>query len=153
MSEGRSGSKGTLPRVDVTSAPSRLPWWLSLMVVLGALLMATGGVIALVHPAMLVPPNDEINHAVHIYAGYLASRNLALAIMLLAMLGLRARDALSTLMVLTAVIQLLDACIDCTEGRWAIVPGVLIFGLVFFIGAARINGYPFWRRGAWQQKL
>ena len=33
---------------------------------------------------MLVSPHDEINDAVHIYAGYLASRNMALAVMLIA---------------------------------------------------------------------
>ncbi len=63
----------------------------SIIIVLGALLMAIGAVIALLHPAMLVSPHDEINGAVHIYAGYFASRNAALAIMLLALLVLRAR--------------------------------------------------------------
>jgi hypothetical protein len=127
-----------------------IPWWLQLAVIVSALLMAAGGVIALVHPAMLVSPQDEINGAVHIYAGYLASRNLVLATMLLAMLSLRARDALSHLMVLTAFIQIADACIDGVEGRWPIAPGVLVFGVVFFLGAARLRGYPFWKRQAWE---
>lgn len=112
--------------------------------------MAAGGVIALVHPAMLVSPRDEINGAVRIYAGYLASRNLVLATMLLAMLTLRARHALSHFMVLTAFIQVIDVCIDCVEGRWAVVPGVLIFGLVFFLAATRLRGFPFWRPEAWE---
>jgi hypothetical protein len=98
---------------------------------------------------MLVSPHDEINGAVHVYAGYLASRNLALATMLLAMLTLRARGALGNLMVLTAFIQFLDAGIDCMERRWAVVPGVLIFGLIFFIAGTRIGGFPFWTRQAW----
>jgi len=121
------------------------------MVFLGALLMITGALIALLHPALLVSPHDEINAAVHTYAGYLASRNLGLAIMLLAAMSLRAKGTLNTLMLLSAFIQLLDAGIDCVEGRWVIVPGVVLIGLLFFVGSARLSGYPIWRIEAWRQ--
>jgi uncharacterized membrane protein len=66
-------------------------------------------------------------------------------------------DALPThghskyLILLTAFIQLLDAAVDCMEGRWIIVPGVLIFGLLFFFASARLSGHPFWRKEAWSQ--
>ena len=84
MSEYGSGNKdilsSTRPSLNGNAA---LPWWLRTIVVVGALLMATGAFIALLHPVLLVSPHDEINGAVHIYAGYLASRNLGLAIMLL----------------------------------------------------------------------
>jgi hypothetical protein len=76
-------------------------------VIVGALLMAAGGIIALLKPAMLVSPDDQINRAAHVYAGYLVSRNLALAVMLLVALVMPARRMLSCLMVLTAIIQLL----------------------------------------------
>jgi hypothetical protein len=98
---------------------------------------------------MLVSPHDTINGAVHIYAGYLASRNMAMAALLIVLLYLRARHALANLMVLVAFVQVLDACMDCVEGRWMIAPGVLLFGLVFSIGAMRLSGYPFWRLEAW----
>lgn len=114
--------------------------------------MAAGGFIALIHPAMLVSPDAEINGAVRVYAGYLVSRNLALAIMLLVMLGLRARVALSSLMVLTAFIQLVDAGMDFVEGRWRLMPGVLVFAIVFFLGAARLSGQPFWKFAAWRDE-
>jgi hypothetical protein len=138
------------PAVLRTNSTASLPWWLSGSVILGALLMATGGMIALLKPAMLVSPNAEISSAVRVYAGYLVARNIALAVMLLVMLGVRARNALSTLMVLTAFIQLLDAGMDCMEGRWTLVPGVLIFAAVFFLGAARLSGQPFWNLAAWR---
>jgi len=127
-----------------------IPSWVRIAVVIGALLMATGGVIAMINPAMLVSPGDQINGAAHIYAGYLASRNLCLALMLLAVMAIRANNALSNLMVLTAFIQVVDAGIDCVEGRWPVVPGVLVFGLVFFLGAARLSGHPFWKVQAWR---
>ena len=63
-------------------------WWPRVVVLFGVVLTAMGAVIALVHPAMLVSPHDEINGAVHIYAGYLAARNFALAGMLLVLIAM-----------------------------------------------------------------
>ena len=152
MSEYGSGNKGILSSARPSlNGNAALPWWLRTIVVVGALLMVTGAFIALLHPALLVSPHDEINGAVHIYAGYLASRNLGLAIMLLVAMSLRDRAMLNTLILLTAFIQMLDAGIDCVEGRWAIVPGVVVFGLLFFAGSAWLSGYPFWRMEAWRQ--
>jgi hypothetical protein len=127
----------------------RLPWWVVLEVLLGALLLCAGAFIALLHPAMLVSSSDTINGAVHVYAGYLASRNLALAFILVSALTLQARRSLGALMVLIALVQALDACMDCAEGRWMIAPGVVVFAVAFLFGAARVSGNPFWRRSAW----
>ena len=125
-----------------------IPPWVDTVIVIGALLMVAGGVIALVNPAILAPPRDPINGAVHIYAGYLASRNLCIAAVLLALLVIRSR-ALGQIVLLTALIQIVDAGMDCVEGRWPIVPGVLLLGLLFFFAAARLSGHPFWRAAAW----
>jgi hypothetical protein len=130
-------------------AAAPIAWWLRAVVILGALLMATGAVLALIRPAMLVSSHDEINGAVHIYAGYLASRNMALAIMLITFLSLSAKRALSNLMFLVALIQLLDACIDIAEHRWPIVPGVIVLGLIFLFGASRLSNYPVWKSEFW----
>jgi hypothetical protein len=119
--------------------------------VLAAVLLAAGAGIALVNPSMLVSPHDAINEAVRIYAGYFAARNLALAILLLLLLALRARVALSSLMMVAGLIQFLDAVIDGTEGRWVIVPGVVVLGIIFLIGSARISGHPFWKIEAWRR--
>jgi hypothetical protein len=153
MTERDSGIKGVVSRTSLSSSEgdASFPWWLSTVVVLGAVLMATGALIAILRPGLLASPQDDINSAVHVYAGYLFSRNLALATMLLVALGLRQKRILNTLIVLTAFIQMLDACLDFVEGRWAIVPGVVIFGLVFFIASWRLSGYPFWRIEAWRK--
>jgi hypothetical protein len=132
-------------------ATNLFPWWLQTIVLVGALLMAAGALIALLNPAMLVSPHDEINSAVHIYAGYLFSRNAALAILLVTSLLFRSKGTLNTLILLTAFIQLLDAAVDCIEGRWVIVPGVVLFGLLFLLASARLSGHQFWRKQAWSQ--
>jgi len=127
----------------------KISWWVAVAILLGAVLMATGAVLALVHPATLVSPHDQINSAVRVYAGYLTVRNGALAVMLIVLLAIRARRALGNLMVLVALIQILDAVMDSFEARWTLVPGVLVFAVVFLIAAARLSGYPFWRSEAW----
>jgi hypothetical protein len=127
-----------------------LPKWLPLIVIPGALLLGAGAIIALVNPAMLASPGIAINGAVHVYAGYLVARNLALAVLLLVTLSMGARRSLSTLMVLTALIQFFDAAMDMMEGRWQLIPGVVVFAVVFLFGAARITGAPIWRAAAWR---
>jgi hypothetical protein len=97
--------------------------------------MGVGAVIALVKPGMLLGPGDLVTAGVQVYAGYVVSRNLSLAIMLLSLLFTRARHMLLGMMLLTALIQTLDAVLDAFEGRWSIVPGVLVFAAVFFLGA------------------
>jgi hypothetical protein len=133
----------------VSPQPSSIPWWVSALVVVGALLNAAGAILAVARPSMLVSPHDEINTAVHVYAGYLFSRDLAQALLLIALLTMGARRALSNLMILVGLIQLFDFCVDCAEARWTVAPGVLIFGILFLLAAARLSGYPFWKREAW----
>ena len=145
--------RGKYPVARDCASPDQsraISWWLGAIVILGAALTAMGAVIALIHPAMLVSRHDEINGAVRIYAGYLVARNLAIAIMLVGMLLLGARRALANFMALVGLTQILDACMDVAEGRWTIAPGVLVFGLVFLIGAAKLCGSPFWSRRAWR---
>lgn len=125
-----------------------LPRWLAVIVVPGALLLAAGAIIALVNPAMLA--GGEVNGAVHVYAGYLAARNFALALLLIIALCVGARRALGTLMVLTAVIEVLDAVMNAFEGRWSLIPGVLVIAAAFLFGAARVTGYSFWTLAAWR---
>ncbi len=128
-----------------------LPWWLIAIVIVGSVLMIAGAGFALLRPEMLLSPGQPITEGVRVYAGYLVSRNLALGLMLLAALVLRARGALGTLMLLYAFVQLLDIGNDAIEGRWGIVPAIAILGLLFLFGAARLSGRSFWSATAWRQ--
>jgi hypothetical protein len=116
------------------------PAWLYVSVIAGAMLMGLGGVIALVKPGLLLGPGEVISSGVRVYAGYLVSRNLAMAGMLLMLLFLRSRQMLIGMMLLTGLIQMFDAVLDGFEGRWPIVPGVVVFAVVFFLGAQRLSG-------------
>jgi hypothetical protein len=152
MSEYAGTSKIISPKsFRSPSGRSTLPWWLNAVVVLGALLMIMGGLIALLQPSRLVSTRDDITGAVRVYAGYFAARALVLAIFLLVAVILRAKEILNTLMLLTAFVQVADTIVDCLEGRWIVLPGVFVVGLLFFVGSARLSGHPFWRIEAWRQ--
>ena len=116
-----------------------LPFWIKAVVFTGALLFAAGAIIAMIRPEMLAPAHGEINSAAHVYAGYFVSRNLALAVMLFAALITDARQALSGLMILAALVQFLDAGFDAAEGRLILIPGVILLGALFSLAAAKLR--------------
>jgi hypothetical protein len=137
---------------DTKSDPLKVvtrSWWAGMIAAVGALLLAAGGFIALTHPGMLVAPDDAVKGAVRVYANYFASRNLALALLIAVLLLMGARRSLGSMLVLTALIQVLDACLDVMDGRLSLVPGVLVLGIAFLLAAARLSGSPFWKRSAW----
>lgn len=126
-----------------------LPGWTIGVAVVSAMLMAAGGIIALVRPEMLVSSGAAISDGVRIYAGYLVSRNIAVAAFLLITLALKARRALANFMFLAGVIQVFDATLDCFEGRWPLAPGIVLIGAALFMAASRVSGQPFWKRSFW----
>jgi hypothetical protein len=136
MSAFQSG-KSVQTNSSVTKQQPAISWLPKVIAVLGALLLIAGALIALFHPVMLVPPYDEINGAVHIYAGYLASRNLAMAVMLLVALAVPAKRWLNNLLLLLSLVQFLDAVIDVVEGRWPVAIGVMLLALVFLFAFFR----------------
>ena len=117
---------------------ARTPGWVTAIVVVGALLMVVGALLAVLRPAQLLAPGDVVTGGVRVYAGYLFSRNLALGLLLVVMLRLRAWGAMRGLMVLYAAVQFLDAIVDAIEGRWVIVPVIVVLGVLFAVGATRV---------------
>ena len=83
MSEFESGTERVEARLRFHGENHAIRWFPKATSILGAILLTAGACIALLRPVMLASPHDEINGAVHIYAGYLASRNFSLAIALL----------------------------------------------------------------------
>jgi hypothetical protein len=129
VSEFEPGTESVEAKLRFPGENDTIRWFPRATVILGAILLTAGAGIALFRPAMLASSHDEINGAVHIYAGYLASRNFSLAIALLVTLLTGARRALNSFLLLVAMVQLLDAVMDCVEGRWPIVPGVTLLAL------------------------
>ncbi|HYX50346.1 MAG TPA: hypothetical protein VE843_11420 [Ktedonobacteraceae bacterium] len=129
----------------------RIPLWVSIAVILGALLTVTGAIISKVDPTLLTN-SSPMTDAARVYADYMFARNLPLAIMLLFLLAVKARQMLAGFMVLTALIQLVDVINDLARGAFLLVPGLLIFAVVFLIGAWQLFGQAIWHIDAWREK-
>ncbi len=129
----------------------RIPLWVSIVVILGALLTATGAVISKVDPTLLTN-GSSMTDAARVYADYLFARNLPLAVMLLFLLAVKARRMLAGFMVLTAFIQLVDVINDLARGAFLLVPGLIIFATVFLIGAWKLFGQAIWHLDVWREK-
>ncbi len=129
-----------------------IPLWVSIVVILGALLTATGAIISKVDPTLLTN-GSPMTDAARVYADYLFARNLPLAVMLLFLLAVKARRMLAGFMVLTAFIQLVDVINDLARGAFLLVPGLIIFSIVFLIGAWQLFGQAIWQIDAWRERI
>jgi hypothetical protein len=127
-----------------------IPLWISIVVILGALLITTGAVISKLDPTLLTN-GSPMTDAARVYADYLFARNLPLAVMLPFLLAMRARRMLAGFMVLTAFIQLVDVINDLARGAFLLVPGLLVFATVFLIGAWQLFGQAIWHIDAWRE--
>ena len=127
----------------------RFPLWVSIVVILGVLLTLTGAVISKVDPTFLTN-GSPVTDAVRIYADYMFARNLSLAVMLLLLLVVRARRMLAGFMVLIALIQIVDVVDDLVRGEFLLVPGLLLFAIIFLLGAGRLFGQAIWHVDTWR---
>jgi hypothetical protein len=130
---------------------ARIPLWVSIVVIIGALLSAVGAVISKVDPILLTNGNP-ITDATRVYADYMFARSLVLAGMLLFLLALRARHMLAGFMVLIALIQIVDVIDDLARGAFLLAPGLLVFAIIFLLGAWRLFGQGIWRIDAWRDR-
>jgi hypothetical protein len=127
-----------------------IPWWVSIIVILGTVLIVAGAVISKVAPTILTN-GSPMTEAARVYADYLFARNLALAIMLLLLLTIRARQMLAGFMVLIALIQVIDVINDLSRGAFLLAPGLLVLAIVFLAGAWRLFGEAPWHIDAWRK--
>ncbi len=138
--EGKQASRSTwYPRAHV-----------KVIVLFGVVLLAFGAFLALFKPMLIVGKGEQMNNSARVFAGYLFSRNSALAALLAGAFALRARTLLAGFVALTALIQFVDAAVDCYEQRWAIVPIVVLLGVAFLFAAGSILGRPVWNLKAWR---
>jgi hypothetical protein len=127
----------------------RMPVWVGLVVILGALLFLVGAVLSKVNPTLLTN-NSPMTDAARVYADYTFARDLAIAVVLLLLLLVRARRILAGVMVLVALIQLMDIMNDLARGTLILLPGLLLFAVVFLIGARQVFGRPLWQAATWR---
>ncbi len=145
MTKNSLQSNGSAKADDLKTPQSvvRIPPWVFIVVILGATLAATGAVIGKVDPTLLTNGSPMTDSA-RVYADYMFARNFSLAVMLLLLLALRAWRILAGFMVLITLIQLVDVLDDLARGAFLLVPGLLVFAVVFLVGASRLFGQVVW---------
>ena len=146
-SPGNGSAQGDIARTP--PAGGRVPWWVSIVVLLGVVLLVTGAVISKVDPTLLTS-KSAVTDALRVYADDVFARNLAVALLLVVLLMVKAQRMLAGFMVLTALIQTLDSINDLARGDWILVPGLVVFALVFLLGATRLFGKAIWRTETWR---
>ena len=145
-----SGVPSPASDLKTPQSVAHIPLWVSIVVILGALLTLISAVMSKVDPTLLTNGNPMTDSA-RIYAGYMFARDLALAVMLLLLLGVRARRMLAGFMVLTVLIQLIDGVNDLFRGTFLLfLPVVFVFAIVFLLAAGRLLGRAIWHVDAWR---
>lgn len=130
---------------------TRIPIWIAVIVIIGAVLSLVGALVSKVDPTLLTN-NGLMNDAARVYADYTFARDLALAIMLLFLVAMRARRMLAGFMVLVALIQIIDILNDLARGAFVLIPGLLLFAVLFLIGAWQLFGSPLWQMATWRDR-
>lgn len=107
--------------------------------VVGALVTGSVGVISLLAPGTLLKAVGEgsqsVNAGTQIFANYTGTRNLAAALVLLALVVMRSRRVLAGLLITVALANFLDAITDLVSQRWPGVPGPIIVSIAFLAAA------------------
>jgi hypothetical protein len=97
-----------------------LRWIAAAVIVLGSLLLAAGG-------PLTAPPLQSIT------AAYLTDRNLALAVILLALLVWASRRTLGIVVLITAAMHGIDAVFDVILRNVPAAAGSVVFAVVFLL--------------------
>jgi hypothetical protein len=114
-------------------------WLVRVVVVVGALVNAAAGVLSLFAPerflALVGHAGESLSPGAQMFAAYTGTRDLAVALMLIALLAVRSKQMLAGVMLLTALANALDGVDAVAHQRWAQAPGALVFAIVFLLAA------------------
>jgi hypothetical protein len=146
MADEPSGSPAGMRR-----APNRLPLWLTVIVILGALGVISLAFGALFFPKTLLASGQQMNAAARVWARYAAAYSAALSISMVVLLAVRARWLLAGVLVQAAFAELLLAVVGVTDRRWDQIGADIVLAVAFIACASHLFGGPAWRPGAWRE--
>jgi len=119
-------------------------WWTSAtIVVAGALVLGTAGLLSLFAPgamlALVGHAGDQPSPGTRVFADYFGTRDVAIAVALLVLLAVRSSRALPAVLLLAALANGLDAVVALTAQRWPQLPGALGFAIAFLVAAVLLS--------------
>ena len=128
---------------------TRIPAWVAVIVSIGTLITAVGGLVAWLHPATLIPAGSPLTHGVDLYGQRMAARNLALSVVLIALLAARAVRPLAAVMTVVVLVEIGDTISAVVNADWAQASGVAV-AVAFAWAASRLLGAPLWRLASYR---
>lgn len=125
---------------NVNAEKTGIGWPVATIVVIGAVVVLAGGLVAWLHPATLLPAGTPVGTGVRLYGARMAARSLPLGVALLVLLATRSRRLLGWSMVLVAVIELGDCVSALAYHDWSELAGGAIVAIAFGWAARRLLG-------------
>ena len=148
----RSNSSSDQPGLASAAPPTPGPSgrWIAPLVILGALGVGSLAVGALFAPKTLLATGEHMNSAARVWARYAAAYSVALAIMLLGLLAVRARRILAGTLVQAAMSEVFLAVVAIVGKRWEQLPANAVLIAIFLMCATRLFGEKPWRAAVWR---
>jgi len=122
----------------MTTRGNSVTWPVAAIVVAGAAIVLAGGLVAWLHPALLLPSGTPVTPGVRLYGARMAARALPLGAALVLLLALRARRMLAALLVLVAAVEVGDAVSALAYRDWAELAGAVVVAAAFGWAARRL---------------
>ena len=132
------------------STATPIPAWVYAIVLLGLLLTLVGGGISKFDPSLLAN-SHTVPAALRIYTDYMFSRSLAIAILLVVLLVVRARRSLALMLTLLGIIQIIDVCDDILRKDYMLIPGIVVLAVLLIAASCRLLNRPVWSPSAWRE--
>ncbi len=119
-------------------------WWTSAtIVVAGALVLGTVGLLSLLAPgamlALVGHAGEQPSPGTRVFADYTGTRDVAIAVVLVVLLAARSSRALPAVLLLAALANGLDAVVALVSQRWPQLPGALGFAIAFLVAAVLLS--------------
>ena len=125
------------------SGPGALWWTSATIVVAGALVLGTVGLLSLFAPGAMLAlvgyAGEQPSPGTRVFADYTGTRDVAIAVVLLVLLATRSSRALPAVLLLTALANGLDAAAALASQRWPQLPGALGFAIAFLVAAVLLS--------------
>jgi hypothetical protein len=128
-------------RIAGTSRPHRPPLWVSAVVIIGALGVASLTYGAMFGPQTILGHGEQMNAAARVWAHYAAAYDLPLAIALVTFLAMRAYRMLTGTLMQAVGAEALLAIAGAANHRWEQIPADVVIIAGFILVAWKLRGY------------
>jgi hypothetical protein len=136
-----SATQNNSSRLAGASRQDRPPLWVSTVVIIGALGVASLTYGAMFGPQTILGHGEQMNAAARVWAHYAAAYDLPLAIALVTFLAMRAYRMLTGTLMQAVGAEALLAIAGAANHRWEQIPADVVIIAGFTLVAWKLRGY------------